>query len=143
MVHRQESVAIEAANRGGGPDGGYTLSESIRTDAQASDTDKRKRNSGVVDVDAKKPKRCSEPYAHKSIRNGIDEYKWWMEEAIGDGTVDILRGGQVVREKAVRPTGKLILELWIRQFADGDSKGLNLVPVQNGKSRQLIRKEET
>lgn len=28
-------------------------------------------------------------------------------------------------------------------FAGRDSKGLNLVPVQNGKSRQLIRKEET
>lgn len=94
MVHRQESVAIEAANRGGGPDGGYTLSESIRMDASASDMDKRKANSGVVDMDAKKSKRRSEPYAYKSIRNGTDEYKWWIEEAIDDGTVDILRGGK-------------------------------------------------
>lgn len=94
-------------------------------------------------MDAKKPKRCSESYSYKTIRNGIDEYKWWVEEAIDDGTVDLYRGGQTVREKAVRPTGKLILELWIRQFVEGDGKGINLVPVQNGKSRQLMRKEET
>ena len=46
----------------------------------------------MVDMDAKKPKRRSEPYAYKSIRNGTDEYKWWIEEAIDDGTVDLYRG---------------------------------------------------
>lgn len=84
-----------------------------------------------------------ESYAYKSIRTGTDEYKWWIEEAIDAGTVEILRGGQIVREKAILPTAILCLELWIRQFAEGDNKGLNLVPVQNGKSRQLIRKGET
>lgn len=94
---------------------------------------KWKRNSGVVDVVSKKRQRPSESCAYKSIRNGTDEYKWWIEEAIDDGTVDILRGGQTVREKAILPTAVLCFELWIRQFAEGDSKGINLVPVLNGK----------
>ena len=94
-------------------------------------------------MDSKKRQRPSESCAYKSIRNGTDEYKWWIEEAIDDGTVDLDRGGQTVREKAIRPTGRIISELWIRQFVDGDSKGLNLVQVLNGKSMQLIRKEET
>ena len=94
-------------------------------------------------VDSKKRQRPSESYAYKSIRNGTDEYKWWIEEAIDAGTVEIMRGVQIVREKAILPTAILCFELWIKQFVEGDSKGLNLVPVQNGKSRQLIRKGET
>lgn len=80
------------------------------------------------------------------IQNGMDEYKWWIEEAIERGEpadpVALDRGGQTVREKAILPTAILCFELWIKQFVEGDSKGLNLVPVQNGKSRQLIRKKE-
>lgn len=59
--------------------------------------DLRSQSRGMVDMDAKKSKRRSESYAYKSIRSGTDEYKWWIEEAIDDGTVDVLRGGRVVK----------------------------------------------
>ena len=118
--------------------------ESNRTDREVSDTaDNRSQGRGMVAMDGKKRQRPSESFAYKSIRNGADEYKWWIEEAIDAGTVEIMRGGQNVREKAILPTAILCFELWIKQFVEGDSKGLNLVPVQNGKSRQLIRKGET
>lgn len=92
MVHRQESVAIEAASRGGGPDGGYIRSESTRTDASANNADNRSQGRGMVAMDGKKRQRDPESFAYKSIRNGQDEYKWWIEEAIGAGTVEIMRG---------------------------------------------------
>lgn len=57
------------------------------------------------------------------IQNGIDEYKWWIEEAIEHGEpsepVTLKRGGRTVREKTVLPTAESILGLWIEQFVEG------------------------
>lgn len=79
MVHRQESVAIEASNRGGGSGGGHGCSESLPRNQESTDNmDLRSQSRGMVDMDAKKSKRRSESYAYKSIRSGTDEYKWWI-----------------------------------------------------------------
>ena len=79
---------------GGGSDGGHTRLESNRTDREVSDTaDNRSQGRGMVAMDGKKRQRPSESFAYKSIRNGADEYKWWIEEAIDAGTVEIMRGG--------------------------------------------------
>lgn len=58
------------------------------------------------------------------------------------GEVEVLRGKKRVIEKAILPTGRLVFELWITQFVEGDDNGMNLVCVENGKSRQLVRKEQ-
>ena len=85
-----------------------------------------------------------ESYAYKSIRNGTDEYKWWIEEAIEDGDVGRYRstksGGRIVREKAVRPTGELCLNLWIETLIGGDTDGPQWVPLdKNGNNTKHFR----
>ena len=88
-----------------------------------------------------------ESYSYKSIRNGTDGckwYKWWIEEAIEDGDVGRYRstksGGRIVREKAVRPTGELCLNLWIETLIGGDTDGPQWVPLdKNGNNTKHFR----
>ena len=84
------------------------------------------------------------------MQNGMDEYKWWIEEAIEHGEpsepVVLKRGGETVREKTVLPTPESILGLWIEQFVEGGRNCIpNLVRIEPGtdSAGQVRRRDET
>ena len=76
LVDKEKSLQLEAEIRGGGgSDGGHGFSESGKRKTEFDDAK-------VVDMDGTNRQNRTKPYKYLSIRNGTDEYKWWVEEDI-------------------------------------------------------------
>ena len=91
--------------------------------------------------------RTKSDVQYLKIRNGQDEYKWWIEEAIQDSTDDetvrMKRGGVHHWEKAIRPTGKLLLALWIETLIGGDADGAQWIPLDTtGNNTKRFREKD-
>ena len=109
-------------------------------------------NYEMVDLDGTGRKigaRTKSDVQYIKIRNGQDEYKWWIEEAIQDSTDDdcvrMKRGGVHHREKAIRPTGKLLLALWIETLIGGDADGAQWIPLDTNRNntKRFREKDDT
>ena len=94
------------------------------------------KHNRVVDLDGKEHIRRTNSESdvkYKYIRNGIDEYKWWIEDEIKNGNsaggVRLKRGHETVWEKAVYPTAKLLNALWIETLIGGDTTGAQWIPL--------------
>ena len=97
-----------------------------------------RRNPIMVGLDGKsheRRKRGESDIQYKLIRNGTDEYKWWIEEAITEdsagGVCRLKRGQTHTWEKTVHPTGKLLLALWIETLIGGDTEGAQWIPLDS------------
>ena len=105
----------------------------------------------MVGLDGKsheRRKRGESDIQYKLIRNGTDEYKWWIEEAItadtAGGVCRLKRGRQATWEKTVSPTGKLLLALWIETLIGGDTEGAQWIPLDtDGNNTKHFRKDGT
>ena len=129
--------------------GGYS-STSGQNGAEINNMENRTIHPIMVDLDGEKHerrKRGESDIQYKKIRNGQDEYKWWIEEAIQDSTDDdcvrMKRGGVHHREKAIRPTGKLLLALWIETLIGGDADGAQWIPLDTtGSNTKRFREKD-
>ena len=80
--------------------GGGRCSKYTNDGAEGGDVEESRRNPIMVGLDGEKHERRKHGESdiqYKKIRNGQDEYKWWIEEAIQDSTDDdfvrMKRGG--------------------------------------------------
>ena len=127
-----------AENGGGYSQNGCNGVDNSRTNYEVVDLDGTRRTLG---------KRAKSDVQYLKIRSGQDEYKWWIEEAIQDSTDDdcvrMKRGGVHHREKAIRPTGKLLLALWIETLIGGDTEGAQWIPLDtNGNNTKRLREKD-
>ena len=132
------ATGIPAENGGGYSQNGCNGVVNSHTNYEMVDLDGAGRTLGT---------RTKSDVQYLKIRNGQDEYKWWIEEAIQDSTDDetvrMKRGGVHHREKAIRPTGKLLLALWIETLIGGDADGAQWIPLDTtGNNTKRFREKD-
>ena len=134
------ATGIPAENGGGYSQNGCNGVVNSHTNYEMVDLDGAGRTLGT---------RTKSDVQYLKIRNGQDEYKWWIEEAIQDSTDDetvrMKRGGVHHREKAIRPTGKLLLALWIETLIGGDADGAQWIPLDTtgNNTKRFLEKDDT